>query len=151
MKKLLTGFILLTAVTSTFAQLIQTALTCRVLTEVKRNGVVIDKKNETVTVELNELNDTFTIAGFGELATIYGTNDLRNRGITSMVDLSTNSILEVEFRKFSVNANTGKELIVDMTLKLDRVSGYIKASSTYKTSKSSLLVTGNCEKSSKKF
>jgi hypothetical protein len=145
--------LLLTFAENCFAALTETTLSCRVETELRNGTVAFNKKTEVITLEIMQNNEFFVIGGTGDIASVFATNDSRTSGKLNINDKSTASKFEVDFSSESFDEKNQKIHIDDFKFRLDRVSGTIYSSRTYKamSPKANAITTGNCQKANKKF
>jgi len=154
--KILKAFIgigLFTISMNSFAAFTETTLTCRVETELRNGTITINKKAEVITLDLVQNNEWFTASGDGEMASISATNDGRFPGALNFNDRTSAGKYEVDYSKKFWDEKTQKNYIDEVKFRLDRVSGELFYSRTWKSinPKANIITLGTCQKANKKF
>ena len=152
-QKILIGFSFLTYSIYSSAALTETTLSCRVETELRTGSVAFNKKSEVITLEIMQNNELFVIGGTGDIASVFATNDSRSSGKLNINDKSSAAKFEVDFSSESFDEKNQKIQIDDFKFRLDRVTGVLYSSRTYKAMnpRANSITTGTCQKANKKF
>ena len=151
MKKIFVGMMLMVMATCSMAEFIETALTCRVSAVLKRKDAVVGNKSETITLEVGQRDEIFSVGGVGEVAAVLGSNNPNFPNISNINDRSTSSTFDVDFVIEFKDTKTEKIYFDDYTFRLDRISGRLNSTRTVKAYNGKITTTGVCEKANKKF
>jgi hypothetical protein len=153
MKNTIFYLLILTIAEHCSAALTETTLTCRVETELRTGTVAFKKKTEIITLEITQNNELFVIGGTGDIASVFATNDSHSSGKININDKSSAAKFEVDFSSESFGEKNQKLQIDDFKFRLDRVTGVLYFSRTYKamSPRANAITTGTCQKATKKF
>jgi hypothetical protein len=138
---------------NSFASYTETTLSCRVETELRNGTITINKKAEFITLDLKQHNEWFMVSGDGEMASIIATNDSRFPGASNFDDRTSAGKYEVDYSKKLWDEKTQKNYIDEVKFRLDRVSGELFYSRTWKSvnPKANIITSGTCQRANKKF
>lgn len=152
-QKVFIGIGFFTFFLNSFASFTETTLTCRVETELRNGTITINKKAEVITLDLKQHNEWFTVSGDGEMASIIATNDSRLPGALNFNDRTSAGKYEVDFSSKRFDEKTQKNYIDEVKFRLDRVSGELFYSRTWKSinPKANIITLGTCQRANKKF
>jgi hypothetical protein len=153
MQKAFIGIGLFIVSLNSFASFTETTLTCRVETELRNGTIPINKKTEVITLNLVQNNEQFMVSGDGEMASIIATNDSRFPGALNFNDRTSAGKYEVDYSKKLWDEKTQKNYIDEVKFRLDRVSGELFYSRTWKSinPKANIITLGTCQRANKKF
>ena len=152
-QKVFIGIGFFTFFLNSFASFTETTLTCRVETELRNGTITINKKAEVITLDLKQHNEWFMVSGDGEMASISATNDSRFPGALNFNDRTSAGKYEVDFSSKRWDEKTQKNYIDEVKFRLDRVSGELFYSRTWKSinPKANIITLGTCQRANKKF
>jgi len=153
LKKFSLGFLFFIISVKSFGGLTETTLSCRVETEFRNGAVAFNKKTEIITLEIMQNNELFVIGGTGDIASVFATNDSHSSGKLNINDKSSAAKFEVDFSSESFDEKNQRLQIDDFKFRLDRVTGVLYFSRTYKAMnpRANAITTGTSQKANKKF